>query len=596
MPNDMTLAFGAAGVAARDCRPTPVCDPRPVCPACGGLECLCRPRFFAGQLLTEEDLNRLDHYIVAKNRLHNRHLFGTGVVCGLEVVCSPCDPAGNSAVVVRPGYALSPCGNDIVVCGDDVVDICDLINRCRPRRDDCIQPGHSGPTPADEYHAAQGDEEWVLAICYQEKPSRGVTALRGSSCSCGGRGSCGCGGDHPHGSHGSGAGTGEASCGCGGGSTKPARTRTATKAGPRSPQCEPTLTCEGYTFAVYKLPRAERGRHVDPGVLVKRFICCLVPLFEHLTKLPSGHVTTKQMYDWLTNFIDVVRDFLVEEGLYDCVAVRKLNAVVVPVPSGPLPQYMHVWSAAFVQVLEVLAAVFQKCLCGALLPPCPGSELNDCVPIATVTVTRDPCAVRHICNIGNRKFLMTWPSVQYWLSWLPLFSSWIPAGTTLRKLFDSLCCTPLAGRFAAVTAGEINLRPAVHPGPAVPHGPAGPLGTAAPGGGNAVSAAGGGHPFTQLLAESIVGGAKVDAATLLLAGLGATRKDGTPLASDLDLQYPGQALLVHQVVGPAVAPLVPLLSALSSGAADTSALEREIESLRNTVEKQQAAIEELQRR
>jgi hypothetical protein len=98
------------------------------------------------------------------------------------------------------------------------------------------------------------------------------------------------------------------------------------------------------------------------------------------------------------------------------------------------------------------------------------------------------------------------------------------------------------------------------------------------------------------MAEAIIGGAKVDAGTLLLAGLGARRKDGTPLASDLDLQYPGQAMLVHQVVGPAVAPLVPLVSALGSGAADTSALEREIASLRHTVEKQQTAIEELQRR
>src|SRR5678816_3122202 len=140
MPNEMMGVFAAAPVL-RDCRPKPTCDPRPVCPACGGLECLCRPRFFAGQLLTDEDLNRLDHYIVAKNRMHNRYLFGTGVVCGLEVVCSLCDPAGNGTVVVRPGYALSPCGNDIVVCHDEQVNICDLINRCRPRvPDECLDP------------------------------------------------------------------------------------------------------------------------------------------------------------------------------------------------------------------------------------------------------------------------------------------------------------------------------------------------------------------------------------------------------------------------------------------------------------------------
>src|SRR3954453_19853802 len=84
----------------------PSCQP---CPDCGGLECLCRPRFFAGQLLTEQDLNRLDHYITEKHKLHNRHLWGSGVVCGLEVRCAPCD----ELVTVTDGYALSPCVEDI---------------------------------------------------------------------------------------------------------------------------------------------------------------------------------------------------------------------------------------------------------------------------------------------------------------------------------------------------------------------------------------------------------------------------------------------------------------------------------------------------
>src|SRR6516162_11281841 len=77
----------------------PSCQP---CPDCGGLQCLCRPRFFAGQLLTEDDLNRLDRYIIAKNKLHNRYLHGWGTVCGLEVACNPC----TGFVTVKSGYAL----------------------------------------------------------------------------------------------------------------------------------------------------------------------------------------------------------------------------------------------------------------------------------------------------------------------------------------------------------------------------------------------------------------------------------------------------------------------------------------------------------
>ena len=337
MANDMNLIFGNAGLAARDCRPAPACDPRPVCPACGGLECLCRPRFFAGQLLTEDDLNRLDHYIVAKNRLHNRHLFGSGVVCGLEVVCAPATPAGGGTVVVRPGYALSPCGNDIVVCGPEAVDVCDLINRCRPRHDDCLDPGRiDRDDSADDRD--EDTDDWVLAICYKEKPSRGITALRAPSCECGGKGSCGCGGGHGA-SHAHGAETSEASCGCGGGGKKKAMTKSAATGGARPAQCEPTLTCESYSFAVYKVPREgrERGK-VDPGALIKRFICCLLPLFEQVAKLPANNATQQQLRDWLLDLIDVARDYLTTEGLYDCEVAARLNAVAVPVPGGAQQQ------------------------------------------------------------------------------------------------------------------------------------------------------------------------------------------------------------------------------------------------------------------
>lgn len=71
-----------------------------------------RPNFFSGQLLTEDDLQQLVRYIVDKNRLHNRHFFGAGVVCGLEVTCDPC---GGAKLTVAKGHALDCCGNDIVV-------------------------------------------------------------------------------------------------------------------------------------------------------------------------------------------------------------------------------------------------------------------------------------------------------------------------------------------------------------------------------------------------------------------------------------------------------------------------------------------------
>jgi hypothetical protein len=80
--------------------------------------------------LTEEDLQLLNTYVIEKNRLHNRYLFGDGVVCGLEVVEQPCD---SRKVIVKPGYALDCCGNDIVVPCPIELDINPLIRDLRTR-------------------------------------------------------------------------------------------------------------------------------------------------------------------------------------------------------------------------------------------------------------------------------------------------------------------------------------------------------------------------------------------------------------------------------------------------------------------------------
>ena len=87
-----------------------------------------RPRFFAGQLLTEDDLQLLGDYVVAKNRLHNRFLFGEGVVCGLEVTCHPC---GDGQVIVHPGYALDCCGNDLTLVCAQTLDINVMVRELR---------------------------------------------------------------------------------------------------------------------------------------------------------------------------------------------------------------------------------------------------------------------------------------------------------------------------------------------------------------------------------------------------------------------------------------------------------------------------------
>lgn len=115
-----------------------------------------RPQFFAGQLLTEDDLTALETYVVGKNRLHNAKLFGEGVVCGLEVSCGPCD---GTTVMVSPGYALDCCGNDLVLTCDREIDLKPLIIALREQKHgkgDCGNPC-GPPKPCNDPKPDCGD-------------------------------------------------------------------------------------------------------------------------------------------------------------------------------------------------------------------------------------------------------------------------------------------------------------------------------------------------------------------------------------------------------------------------------------------------------
>jgi hypothetical protein len=112
-----------------------------------------RPSFFAGQLLTEDDLGALAEYVKAKDRLHNRYLVGSGVVCGLHVACSPADPG---SVLVCAGYALDCCGNDIVVPCDQTVDVVELLADL-PRNAGCADPC-TPPTKKKEQKAEKTEQ------------------------------------------------------------------------------------------------------------------------------------------------------------------------------------------------------------------------------------------------------------------------------------------------------------------------------------------------------------------------------------------------------------------------------------------------------
>src|SRR5262245_12614612 len=286
--------FSTLGTVSSPRQHIPAHEPSCCCPACLGLQCLERPRYFAGQLLTESELNSEQAYILAKNRLHNRYLVGWGVVCGMEVVCNDCE----GFVTVRAGYALDPCGNDIIVCKDQPFDVIKAIKACcdtSRSRPDC------GPLRSDIPDTCKDvEQKWCLSIAYEEKEARPTTALRqeqpkkcwcgcsncGQACGC--RCGCGCGCGSGSGSKTATRGTGSNGCAS---RVQNGTSRTATA-------CEPTRIVEGYQLCLAPVIESVSfsggtfqnpyQRVADPGTLLSEVEQCLQEK-DRLTKMaPTG--------------------------------------------------------------------------------------------------------------------------------------------------------------------------------------------------------------------------------------------------------------------------------------------------------------------
>lgn len=192
-----------------------------------------RPVFFDGQLLTSDDLQALVTYSRGKHRLHNRYVVGSGVVCGLEVVCSRTAPG---SVVVRSGYALDCCGNDIVVACDQQVDLMELVARLSG--DGCTDPC---PPPTDA--GEQGKpcpRRYELVIEYTETAGDLVAPYASGNES--------------------------------------------------SRACEPTRYQEGYRFSL----RCPDGRSDDPSGLVRALACC-ADAKRHLERLEQATSAAREL-------------------------------------------------------------------------------------------------------------------------------------------------------------------------------------------------------------------------------------------------------------------------------------------------------------
>ena len=425
---------GAPRNAARD---PAMCGPDPGGCECGALEALCRPRWVAGMVLHESDLNRLDYYIGAKHRLHNRFVHGTGVVCGLEVSCHEC---GAGRVQVSCGYAIGPCGEDIVVGQPDSVDICALIRHCRSLERKNVECRPWG----DDSGCRDVRETWVLAIRYDEAPSRNNPMLRAGQRDCG-DGGCGGGGSCGGGCGGSGGGTCGASCGGDGGagktSTKQARRETPTT-------CAPTVVCETYRYEVFRAPAQpdcspRRPPNAQPpGRLVERLRECMADLLTLLQQTPTvalnasmNAAARQQWQQFCVRVKSALHAHLSRKGTTACALVETLCATACPSPQLEGQAFVDAMTQSLAQVGPILQAAIKDCLCSALLPPCPEPVHDPRIPLALVTVDGGAaCRVIEVCNwTPLRRMVGTFPNVAYWLSAFGLVER-------LRNAIFCLCC------------------------------------------------------------------------------------------------------------------------------------------------------------
>jgi hypothetical protein len=387
-----------------------------------------RPRFYTGMLLTESELNGVESYVTAKNRLHNRLLHGYGIVCGLEVERSQCE----GWLLIHQGYAIDACGNDIIVCKDESIDVLAAIRACRDAADQV-------KTPCDPYQPyspqppCKGTEEWCITIQYKEREARPMVALRnppsrtcecgvncGGGCNCK-RTSCGCGA--------------KGSCGCGSqaGPTRPVAAGINLMATQKSlsgvttlAPCEPTRILEGYCIevSIRQSDTCVSPREQLAGTNYERVRACAKKLEEWLTKHGPRF---PDLWTLLYDPTGTVSDSDFAELMKYLGELRKAHTCGTPEQHGRRvgPAYLQQSGPSYVAQLEALAQGEKKDLkqstvpmstvadqvacalidCGCCHCDCPPDPCDDRLVLACVTVDWDDDKVLGIEGCGCRRYV-----------------------------------------------------------------------------------------------------------------------------------------------------------------------------------------------
>jgi len=354
------------------------------CPACSGVNCFERPRFFGGQRLDAQDLEAAQRYVIEKNKLHNRYLVGTGVVCGLMVKCDPCC---DGSVVIETGYAIDCDGNDIALCQETFFDVLGYLKK--KKQEDLPYCGHGAFKPKIE--PVEEEKEYLLILSYAEEMIKPVTALvRDNGCN--------------------------------------------------NSRCEPSRIRETFRFDLVEtrtdkppLSQIKITDLIPDQSFLGQVIACFKTFQEVLKAFQAAGEGEKNLAVGNTAALDgafkqlrnLVMEFYKKEPAIRCDLPLKIAEIEKGFQAAGTPEEKQKYA---VLLAAMLIQLLLDCFCDALLVRCPECCEGEGVVLACITIQGH--RIKKICNLA-RKQLITGPSLQYWMQ--PLFSS-------IETLLTAMCC------------------------------------------------------------------------------------------------------------------------------------------------------------
>lgn len=120
-----------------------------------------------------------------------------------------------------------------------------------------------------------------------------------------------------------------------------------------------------------------------------------------------------------------------------------------PVDVPTLTQYRDDVLAAFARLFGRFLEYLKDCLCNHLLVDCLECDGTEKLYLGTVEVRGG--SVYHVCNFEGRRYVKSFPTVQYWLSLVPVLP-------LVAKAVETFCCVLPSEPFAKVDTSKTVVR------------------------------------------------------------------------------------------------------------------------------------------